>query len=269
MALPYFIGIDSDGTAFDSMTIKHRHAFIPAMIEVWNLQAYSAKVYEICEHINLYSRTRGIDRFSGLQLTFESFEKAGIPVPDYSALKGFLASGKLSNATLTAYLKDHDDPYLRDVLRWSAEADLLFQKNIETQPPFQGILPVLKHAAGRADIAVISSASEASLRSDWQKENLVSYVTKVYGQEFGGKKAQLAVDRDKYAPGHMLMLGDAPGDLDAAQANGALFFPIIPGHEEESWTDFDKTYLELFLNGKFDNTVQAELLAKFNSALGD
>ena len=79
----YFIGIDSDGTAFDSMTIKHRKAFIPAMIKVWHLEGYADKVSEICEYINLYSPTRGIDRFSGLKITFDRFKEAGIPVPDY------------------------------------------------------------------------------------------------------------------------------------------------------------------------------------------
>ena len=31
----YFIGIDSDGTAFDSMTIKHTKAFIPVFIAIF------------------------------------------------------------------------------------------------------------------------------------------------------------------------------------------------------------------------------------------
>lgn len=31
----FFVGVDSDGTAFDSMTIKHTHAFIPAMVRVF------------------------------------------------------------------------------------------------------------------------------------------------------------------------------------------------------------------------------------------
>ena len=67
----FFIGIDSDGTAFDSMTVKHRRAFIPTIIKTWNLDKASDAVYEICEDINLFSKTRGIDRFSGLVPTFE------------------------------------------------------------------------------------------------------------------------------------------------------------------------------------------------------
>lgn len=31
------------------------------------------------------------------------------------------------------------------------------------------------------------------------------------------------------------MVGDAPGDRDAAEKNGVRFYPILVGHEGESW----------------------------------
>ena len=265
----YFIGIDSDGTAFDSMTIKHRKAFIPAMIRIWHLEEFSQKVFEICEYINLYSPTRGIDRFSGLRVTFDSFKAAGIPVPDYSGIDGFLRdAGKLSNATLTEYLKDHDDAFLRDVLVWSQEADEVFQREVETLMPFKMVKKVLEKALPSADIAVISSASTASLESDWKKDALLDCISQVYGQEFGNKKAQLkAATENKYAPGCMIMLGDAKGDLEAAQSAGAWFYPMIPGREEDSWQELFDRYLDIYLDGRFDQDVQDELLEKFNSAI--
>ena len=63
----------------------------------------------------------------------------------------------------------------------------------------------------------------------------MGHVRLIAGQELGSKSTQLwqAVD-GRYAPQHVLMIGDAPGDLDAARANGALFYPIIPGQEEHS-----------------------------------
>ncbi|MBO5766011.1 MAG: HAD family hydrolase, partial [Lentisphaeria bacterium] len=261
----YFIGIDSDGTAFDSMTIKHRKAFIPAMIRVWKLEEYSEKVSEICEYINLYSPTRGIDRFSGLKVTFDSFKAAGIPVPDYSGIDGFLKdAGKLSNATLTEYLKTHEDAFLKDVLVWSAEADAVFQKEVETLMPFPMVKKCLEKACPHADIAVISSASMQSLESDWKKDGLLDCVSKVYGQEFGNKKAQLKAATDgKYENICKLMLGDAKGDLEAAQSAGAWFYPMIPGREDESWQLFYDRYLDIYLDGKFDQLIQNELLEKF------
>lgn len=96
----YLIGIDSDGTAFDSMTIKHRDAFIPALLEIWGLQEHARKIYEIWEFINLYSATRGVNRFLGMKLFLQRLEKDGISVPDYSSIDGFLNAGKPSNASL-------------------------------------------------------------------------------------------------------------------------------------------------------------------------
>ena len=35
----FFVGIDSDGCAFDTMEIKHKECFIPNIIKYWDLQA--------------------------------------------------------------------------------------------------------------------------------------------------------------------------------------------------------------------------------------
>ena len=40
------------------------------------------------------------------------------------------------------------------------------------------------------------------------------------------------------------MVGDAYGDLKAAQGSKALFFPIIPGDEEASWKQFAEEGIE-------------------------
>lgn len=32
------------------------------------------------------------------------------------------------------------------------------------------------------------------------------------------------------------MVGDAPGDMDAAESNGVQFYPILVNREEESWS---------------------------------
>jgi superfamily I DNA/RNA helicase len=45
------------------------------------------------------------------------------------------------------------------------------------------------------------------------------------------------------------MIGDAPGDFKAAKSNHALFYPIVPGREEESWQRFYEEALERFFAG--------------------
>ena len=58
-------------------------------------------------------------------------------------------------------------------------------------------------------------------------------MTAICGQEIGSKKESLT-NAKKYPPNHTLMIGDAPGDYNAAVANDCLFFPINPGVEEAS-----------------------------------
>ncbi|HIP87492.1 MAG TPA: HAD family hydrolase, partial [Anaerolineales bacterium] len=71
----------------------------------------------------------------------------------------------------------------------------------------------------------------------------------------------------KYPPDHVLMIGDAPGDLRAARANGALFYPINPGHEEESWQRFYEEAMHRFLAGRYAGEYEATLIAEFERLL--
>ena len=57
-----------------------------------------------------------------------------------------------------------------------------------------------------------------------------------------------AVAADKYSADHILVIGDAPGDLQAAQNVGSLFFPIISGQEEIAWQNFLEEGLNLYSN---------------------
>src|SRR5260370_12622579 len=62
----FFVGIDSDGCAFDSMEIKHKECFCPQIIKYWNLQSISKYAREAFEFINLYSKLRGTNRWPAL-----------------------------------------------------------------------------------------------------------------------------------------------------------------------------------------------------------
>ncbi len=67
----FFVGIDSDGCAFDTMEVKHKECFIPNIIKYYNLAAVSKYAREAAEFINLYSQWRGINRFPALILSFD------------------------------------------------------------------------------------------------------------------------------------------------------------------------------------------------------
>ena len=72
----FLIGIDSDGTAFDSMNIKHLDAFIPAALEIWPMRGETAARFaEIEKTVNLFSSLRGINRYPGLLEAFDRLDK--------------------------------------------------------------------------------------------------------------------------------------------------------------------------------------------------
>src|SRR4029079_11290467 len=62
----FLVGIDSDGCVFDSMELKHKECFIPNFIRCYGLQGVSKYARETAEFVNLYSKSRGVNRFLAL-----------------------------------------------------------------------------------------------------------------------------------------------------------------------------------------------------------
>jgi hypothetical protein len=101
------------------------------------------------------------------------------------------------------------------------------------------------------------------------KEELIDlgqHAAMICGQESGTKKEFLKTAAS-YEPRRALMIGDAPGDYEAARANGALFFPINPGAEEASWKRFFEEGIERFVCGTFAGAYEEALLAEFDRHL--
>jgi hypothetical protein len=63
------------------------------------------------------------------------------------------------------------------------------------------------------------------------------------------------------------MMGDATGDMEAAKANGTLFFPINPGQEERSWERFYREGFARFTAGTYAGAYEASLIAEFEKLL--
>ena len=108
-AKEFFIGIDSDGCVFDSMEIKHKECFTPMFIKHFNLQAVSKYAREVWEFVNLYSKTRGANRFPALVRSLNllrarpQVRARGVSVAETEALEdGIARESKLGNATLAA-----------------------------------------------------------------------------------------------------------------------------------------------------------------------
>jgi phosphoglycolate phosphatase-like HAD superfamily hydrolase len=272
---PFFVGIDSDGCAFDSMEIKHKECFCPNIIKWWDLQAVSKYAREAAEFVNLYSKWRGINRWPALVMVFDLLRERPevvarrATITEAKKVREFMASGQpLSDTGLKAYLAQHPDPELDKALGWSKAVNASIADMVHGVPPFPFMRESLQAMQGRADVVVVSATPTEALIREWEEHDIAKYARIIAGQEMGSKKQHLALAaKGKYAPDHILMMGDAPGDMEAAKANGTLFFPINPGHEEKSWERFYREGLAKFTAGAFAGAYEASLIAEFEKLL--
>jgi phosphoglycolate phosphatase-like HAD superfamily hydrolase len=269
----YLVGIDSDGCAFDTMELKQKECFTPTTIRYWGLQGVSKYAREACEFVNLYSKSRGINRFPALVEELEWTQRRpevrarGIEVRIPQSLRDWIKrESKLGNPTLKTAVAETGDPDLRHTLEWSEAVNRAVKEMVKGVPPFPYVRESLQKLCGRADALVVSATPHEALQREWDEHDLTRYVVAICGQEVGTKKECLGVAA-KYPAGHALMIGDAPGDYEAAQANHTLFFPINPGDEEASWKRFYEEGIERFLSGSFAGKYQQELLDEFDRRL--
>lgn len=264
------MGIDSDGTVFDSMNIKHTRSFIPAAVEVFGLEKCAGEFRKIAEHINLFSLKRGINRFPGQYLALKQLRDDGLcELPGLEDFGRFIDSGRpMSNTGLKEWLAENPSDFNRKVLAWSELGDRYFAEQTENLAPFDGVYQTLSKMKISTDIMVVSSASSDSLLEDWSRTGLDKMTSFIAGQEFGSKTNQLIYAKSKgFTADKMLMIGDAPGDYTAAKKAGALFFPIIPGRECDCWNQLETRYFDMFISGKYNNQTEAALYNQFINLL--
>ena len=63
----YLVCVDSDGCAMDTMDVKHFRCFGPCMIREWKLEQWKEETEKRWNDVNLYTMTRGINRFKALR----------------------------------------------------------------------------------------------------------------------------------------------------------------------------------------------------------
>jgi phosphoglycolate phosphatase-like HAD superfamily hydrolase len=267
------VGIDSDGCAFDTMELKHKECFIPNTINHWNLQGVSKYAREAAEFVNLYSKSRGINRFPALVESLEWLRKRpevkarGVRIEIPQSLRDWMSrEKKLGNPALKQAVDQTGDPGLRQALEWSEAVNEAVARIVRGVPPFPCVRESMRRLSEKADILVVSATPQEALEREWAEHDLSQYVIAICGQELGTKKDFLKM-AEKYPAGQTLMIGDAPGDYQAARANNALFFPVNPGHEEASWRRFQDEGADRFLSGAFAGEYEQQLLAEFDRYL--
>ena len=271
----FFIAIDSDGCAFDSMEIKHKECFIPNIINHWNLQAISKYARDAAEFVNLYSKWRGINRFPALLMTFDLLKEHDavkarkVEIPAVPNLRRWCETEtKLGNPALAAYCETHDEADIHQALRWSKAVNATVDDMVHGVPPFPMVRESLAKATKRADMVVCSATPQDALIREWKEHDIEQYVFFIAGQEQGSKKEIIEMSgKGKYPDEKILMIGDAPGDHKAAKSNGALFYPINPGGEEASWQRFHDEALDRFFDGTFAGAYEEGLIKEFEALL--
>jgi phosphoglycolate phosphatase-like HAD superfamily hydrolase len=271
----FFIGIDSDGCAFDTMEVKHKECFIPNIIKYFGLAAVSKYAREAAEFVNLYSEWRGINRFPALTMSLDllgerpEVGRRAFRVPPLSGLRGWIKrESKLGNPALKAEIAKTNDADLALCYEWSEAVNRTVGEIVKEVPPFPLVRESLEAMAGKADVMVVSATPGEALTREWQEHNLAQRVALIAGQELGSKKEHLALAAGgRYERSKVLMIGDAPGDRKAAEANGVLFYPIDPGQEDESWQRFFEEGLPRFFAGTYAGSYMNEQVARFEKLL--
>jgi len=270
----FFVGIDSDGCIFDSMEIKHKECFAPMFIKHFELQAVSKYAREVWEFVNLYSKTRGANRFPALSTAINllgarhQVQARRVKMPDLTALDEWIKrETKLGNATLNAEVKNGNRG-LEQVKRWSDAVNAQIEDIVKGVPPFPLVRECLQKINQKADAMCISQTPAEALEREWAEHGIDQYVKIIAGQEMGTKTEHIKFAAvTKYAANRILMIGDAPGDYNAAKKNGALFFPINPGHEEASWQRLNEEGLDRFFAGTYAGAYEASLVKEFDACL--
>jgi phosphoglycolate phosphatase-like HAD superfamily hydrolase len=277
----FFVGIDSDGCAFDTMGIKQRECFCPWMIAYFGLQPVALAARECKEFADLFSKTRGENRHKTLKRILTELlpshpmvKTRNFKVPQFPHYFAWVDDSKslLSNEGLKQAIANASDTEARreleHVLQWSEQVNRAVKDIVKGMPPFPFVRESLEKMVPLADAIVVSGTPYEALTREWEEHDIARYVEVIAGQEMGKKAEHLNYAiKGKYEKNYVIMIGDAPGDMKAAKANDALFYPINPGAEIESWKRFHDEAFDKFINGQYAGSYEEKVIAEFDEYL--
>lgn len=268
----FLVCVDSDGCAMDTMDVKHIRCFGPCMVTEWGLEEWQEEILTRWNEINLYTMTRGVNRFKGLSMILQEINEKYTGIEDLETLVKWAAeSPELSNDAIKNAIEHNPDSIiLKKALSWSLAVNTSINALPESEKlPFEGVKEALAYAQQYADVAIVSSANLGAVLDEWKLYGLLEHTDIVLAQDAGSKAFCIGELLKKgYAPDHVLMCGDAPGDQDAAKKNGVFYYPILVKHEKESWAEFMDQGLQHLVDGSYGGEYQEKKTAAFLNNLG-
>ena len=260
----FIVCIDSDGCAMDTMNIKHIRCFGPCMIAEWDLQQWQDEILDSWNKVNLYTMTRGINRFKGLATALAEVNEKYKRIDGVEALVEWVKDApELSNNAVEKMLSVNT--IFEKALNWSKAVNESIEKLPQEEiKPFLGVEDAMKRIHEQCDIAVVSSANPEAVKAEWERFHLMEHVDLVCAQDMGTKAFCIGeILKKGYELSHVLMCGDAVGDMQAAASNGVLYYPICVNHENESWANITKEPFEKFIDGSYAGEFQDGVIKKF------
>ena len=255
----FLICVDSDGCVMDTMNCKHFHCFGPCMVAEWGLEAWKEEILDRWNVINLFSMTRGINRFKGLAVALKEIDGRYKKITGVDFLVEWADnSPALSNDAVAKAAADATDADAKLVfekaLSWSKAVNTAIVALDESlKVPYAGAKEGLAAAHSFADVAMVSSANRDAVEEEWGKFGLLEHTDIVLAQDVGSKAACIAAMlKFGYDPSKVVMVGDAPGDCDAAEKNGVHYYPILVNHEKESWEEAVAVAFGKLQSGEYD-----------------
>lgn len=266
----FLICIDSDGCAIDSMNIKHIECFGPCMVKEWNLEKWEDIILKRWNEINLYTMTRGTNRFLALSMALSEIDKTYHLIEGIKEFKKWAEqAAELSNQAVEERYKTTGIEIFNRALSWSkAVNQAITQLPEEAIKPFHGVKEGLQSAQQYADVAIVSSANAEAVQAEWKRYELLEKTDICLTQNEGSKAYCIKKMLEKgYQKNHVLMIGDAPGDKKAAESNGVLYYPILVRQENKSWDIFITEALPKFLEETYEGSYQEQQNQKFEENL--
>lgn len=236
----FLVCVDSDGCAMDTMDCKHIQCFGPCMVEEWGLETWEQPILARWNEINLYTMTRGINRFKGLAMALSEINEACCRIEGVERFAEWTETAReLSNDSVAKAAKTEHNPCFTKALSWSKKVNAAINALPDsTKKAYDGVLEGLQEAHRFADVAVVSSANKEAVEEEWERCGLLPHVDILCCQDMGSKAHCIAqLKALGYAPDHILMVGDAPGDKDAAEKNQVFYYPILVKRESQSWQE--------------------------------
>lgn len=266
----FLVCIDSDGCAIDTMDIKHIKCFGPCMVREWGLEEWQEPILKSWNDVNLYTLTRGINRFKGLETALVEVNEKYVKIEGLDAfVKWADETSELSNESLEKAIQKGEAICLKKALEWSKAVNhAIDELSDDDKKPFEGVKEALAEVSKHANVAIVSSANRKAVEDEWSKSSLLDHVDIVLTQDIGVKSYCIEKMIEKgYSKDKVLMIGDAIGDLKAAQKNDVMFYPIMVKKEAFSWERFVKDVIPSFVEGKYGSEYEERFINEFKENL--